>query len=924
MIYLYFFLKFKSQLKRTRPEIIRQLDEAIIRSINDAGGKITGDRFVISAVFNEETIGLWLNMYIIMENLIKNIENSNDFFGYSLVISGKKPNFPDLLCRFLANFDGVFINGKVVRSFVPYAVFQKPAEWMSGLRKFKYSSGGFYKIKELKTFNINVRDDFEFQNEIFKVLEEKKGRNILFICENYSKIQYCLHKYSEENDGDFPPLTICFGSIGIGALVDAWSFSIRSLSGMEIVENGAREKNKDLEEINMLWETLFCERVKEEISEYSIRRVKRFLFLLLDFYCKAALKKNSTPILIFEKINLAEEKIKDIIFDALDIFFQENGKKISIYGIDESKVTHAKTRAWEYVFNSIVDINDKNANKINIPKLSSELWEIVYAISLFERYFSPELFLILFEEDEINPSMIRKAFSILYDLNIINNIHAPRITNKIFVNYAYKVLTMDEKKKVNKLVSGRLLAWAKNNNLNPCFNLIKFAIGLGGVDEIDDVLLLKSISLDVMNETTFEIEICLKKNFFNKIIPEKTEAVKNIYYTSQALHSKKFEEIEKVFSRVPVDEYIKCCASYPEFNIQTLVNLSSYYIGINDIKEAASKSKEAILIAQKSGSFCLPQGYRIFALVCLTKQQTMEANEYISFALSNSEKSGNYQEFAISSYYAAVIKYLYGDIFNANLMVKKAVSRSLGAGCYEWADRSRFLEGRIEFELGYYNKALLIFEETRNSPFGKRNEEKNNILEAWIYRCKIYIKNQGVSKPESTCFDTELFEIEAAYISGNYKKTFELSNSIYEKYSKDKFLFTEQADWTSGFAQCENLYFTDGEIQNRFILLFRFLALSHRFPKGIEEAKLGIQKLLRDEKLCEIDPWDAFYFYAKYLILKQAGAEVVDLSTAVSMAFKRLQRRAGRIEDFETCRQYLNSPRWNSELSKTAREFNLI
>jgi len=73
-----------------------------------------------------------------------------------------------------------------------------------------------------------------------------------------------------------------------------------------------------------------------------------------------------------------------------------------------------------------------------------------------------------------------------------------------------------------------------------------------------------------------------------------------------------------------------------------------------------------------------------------------------------------------------------------------------------------------------------------------------------------------------------------------------------------------------------------------------------------------------------MDPWDAFYFYAKYRILEQTEASLVDMSTAVSMAFKRLQRRAGRIDDNETRRQYLNGSRWNRELSATAKEFKLI
>jgi hypothetical protein len=108
------------------------------------------------------------------------------------------------------------------------------------------------------------------------------------------------------------------------------------------------------------------------------------------------------------------------------------------------------------------------------------------------------------------------------------------------------------------------------------------------------------------------------------------------------------------------------------------------------------------------------------------------------------------------------------------------------------------------------------------------------------------------------------------------------------------------------------------------ITLFQSLALSHLSSAQNEEARHNIQKILRDERLCEMDPCDALYFYARYRILEQSGASSVDMSTAVSMAFKRLQRRAGRITDSETRRQYMNGPRWNRELSLAAKEFRLI
>jgi len=42
------------------------------------------------------------------------------------------------------------------------------------------------------------------------------------------------------------------------------------------------------------------------------------------------------------------------------------------------------------------------------------------------------------------------------------------------------------------------------------------------------------------------------------------------------------------------------------------------------------------------------------------------------------------------------------------------------------------------------------------------------------------------------------------------------------------------------------------------------------------------------------------------------------------MAFKRLQRRAGRIDDPEIKQAFLNLPRWNSALQQAAREYRLI
>ena len=86
----------------------------------------------------------------------------------------------------------------------------------------------------------------------------------------------------------------------------------------------------------------------------------------------------------------------------------------------------------------------------------------------------------------------------------------------------------------------------------------------------------------------------------------------------------------------------------------------------------------------------------------------------------------------------------------------------------------------------------------------------------------------------------------------------------------------------------------------------------------------AMQRVLRGGQFPEIDPYDVFYHYAWYRVLQQTGSSQVDISTAVSVAFKRLQSRATRIDDAEIRRQYLTQPLWNKALGQAARDLKLI
>jgi hypothetical protein len=918
MIYLYFFLKFKTQLRRTRPEIVQQIDESLIKTIVDAGGKITGDRFIISAVLNEEVIAFWLDIFLLIENLKKNIESSNEFYGYSLVITDIMPDAPEMLGRYLANYNGVFVNDRSARKLVPYASFEKPSEWLSGARRRKYGCGNFYRVKELKVFKNAIKDDLNMQKKVIMALDQERGRSKLILCPPYAQIRSGLYMYNQKLNGDFPPLSIYFGSIGLGALVDAWSLSIRSLA------IGQQPGNSTTEEIDNLWELLFRERIRDEVSEYIIRCLRRFLNLVFDFYFKEALKKKCTPVIILENIHLAGNKIADVLLEVLNEIDSENKKKLMLLGTGEIDISSEKLKQWEPHFGNIIRLEAAKEDQIYFPKLSTDLWEIIYVIFLFGRYFSPELFQRLLEENDKNPVMITRAFSILHTLGLIDNIREPCPVNRHLEDYARKVLG-ERHEKIKEMVCGRLLNWAAGRNLTPCFRLLVIISNLDGVQKIDDILLLKSFLSDIINNTVSGIETAMKSGQFDELVTVRAAAIRYIFNTSRALHSGNNKEIEKIFSFSSSMESLSSeCDPYPVLKAQILVNLSAYYLGCHSHKEAADKAKEAILLGQSRNSYCLPQAYRLFSLVCLTKKQSAETIEYLNFALSNAEKAGNYDELAISAYYAAAAQFLYGDVYSAARLARKSIEQALATGHPDWADRSRFLEGRLEFELGHYRKAHDIFETLRKDPYGKKTEEKDQVMSAWTYRCKLYFHDPATPKPQPANNDADLFEIEAAYLSGEYQKAVDLSKAIKNPFTEGCFLYTEQAEWRGGFSQCEHLYFTHGEIQDRIKCLYESLALSKVSPEGAVQASNNIQQILRDEKLCEMDPLDAIYFYAKYRILEQAKASLVDLSTVVSMAFKRLQRRAGRIEDSETRRQYMNGSRWNRELSVLAKEYKLI
>jgi tetratricopeptide (TPR) repeat protein len=933
MVQMLLFLRFKAQLRRTRPELISRLEDAVTRAVEDAGGKITTDRRYLAASFDEDSLGFWLDMLILIETMLKSLDfAAADLYGYSLILSRSQPEKPDALCRFLAGGSrggGVFLDGAARKGLSPYVVEEPGSVTLSKEKSpgRKAAVGDYYKLKEFKTF-IPWTKSVSLQETAIRALEApvaggEQRRNTLilgppFVGKRESLYRFCKKLLSSGNPsfermgGDFPPLCVRFGGGGLNALIDAWSPPIRALASPGATDAG---------EIHRLWEFLFRERLREELSPFIIREARRFFILLLEFYTSVARRKGLPAVLVLENIHRAEQTASGLFIDVYAGMWNIPG--LVVMGIcDEppGKVTtEGDLRRWETVFPRIIRPNAEVVPAPRPPEMPLELWEMAYTLSLLSRYFPASLFIRLFEEEGKNPVMVERALSMLAALGVIDSPRESCPWMGDFTEQAEAALG-ETRERARALVRSRLLSWVEQKKINSCFRFLMILADLGGANSLTDQLILRSIASDLANGAASGVKQARDTGLLENLVgPRRAAAVCFIFETTRALLGGNEIAARSVFVNSPPD-----CALFPTLKAQALINLSGYYLGERDNAAALETIKEAILLSQGKHNFCLAHSYRLFSLVSLARQQTGEAINYLSFAIDNAEKSGDYYETGVSAYYAAAAHFLYGNVSRAAALAHKAREQTLAAGCPEWADRSRFLEGRFAFETGRYQEALDLFEELRREPLGAESPEKERLLAAWAYRSRVYLQNPLSQKPASGGHDADLFEVEAAYLAGNYQKTVELAGALSSPHTGENFLYVEQPDWRSGFAQCELLYFSRRELWERMICVYHSLALCRLSSAGGEEAMHNMQRILKDEQFSDMDPADAFYFYAWYRVLEQTGAGQVGINTAVSIAFKRLQRRASHIDDIETRRQFLSKPRWNNALSLAAREFKLI
>ncbi|GMO36177.1 MAG: hypothetical protein Ta2F_12090 [Termitinemataceae bacterium] len=936
MIQVTFSLKYQNQLRRTRPQIYSNIEKEITDCVRCAGGKLKKEYRCIIAVFNEEIIGFWIDLLTIVEtiqNVLRGAER--DLYGHICMIS----SFIDdeqlqILMRTLPAAkikSGIWCTLPVQQSLSQLLIFNDPYT----LNDDSIIPNTFVEVKSV--INTDDKNQYPLRKLISKILKQDTKRNTVLIGKNFIGKRDCLQWYSRDINNGTAPLTIRFGSWGQGlsCFADAYSPALQKLiddSGVTIPA-----------EVDKLYEMLFNERLRIECSKFSLEKGKNFLSLLTNIYFETCEKSKLTPIIVLENIQSADEKICGIFLDV----YQETIKDRNavLYGTCTLPEIPA---FWKKVFSSSISCNTENIPVYNNSNLNTGLWEIAFACELFGRYFPAYLFYKLFEEEGKSQESIQKSLELLLKNKVVRSLDDPQPEIAGFVDNIENSIG-ERADVVRDMVKKRLLAWLSAGKLKPCFNLLETLHSLKFTPSA--LLVLEAIRQDIINGTYQDIEKSISAGTFNTICgEERSNAILYIYKTLKALNFGGEQEIRDTF-RVPQATNITIDA----YKAQILAINAIFKIGINDEKTALEEIKEAMLICQNNrDKMGLSQIYRIFSLLHFYNKEIREAMEYIGFAIEETEYRKDYDEQAIVFYYASSANFVFGNISKAQRLISHAEKAAVISGRKEWALRSKFLEGRYYFEIGLYVKAYNLFCLLVEN--WKKDTKQHTFMLNWINRTKLYIneiqkqqnedtdqntntKHENILQddPIESIIDTEffneeiqfyegdgiIFEIEAAYIHADYKKTIELAEAVLELPAEGGFHFLEQPDWTSGFAQCELLLYSKKDYWHRLVTVWRSLAVCRLDKTRSHEAVHAMQQIMRDERLADIDPNAAFYFFANCKVLEATESNEVDRNTAISMAYKRLLRRATKIDDSDSRRTYLASQYWNQILANTAKEYKL-
>jgi len=415
---------------------------------------------------------------------------------------------------------------------------------------------------------------------------------------------------------------------------------------------------------------------------------------------------------------------------------------------------------------------------------------------------------------------------------------------------------------------------------------------------------------------------------------EMVDLVCNTYYLRYLLLEGKAKEAQKLVSAKITQITFSYTADpiYADLHLQ----LSRYFLTQRETDNAVKEAKKAALAFQElSFTEKMSESYLELGQALLAKGSIFEALEYFEFTRKFSSETKSRVLQAKAYLLKSITLFFIGNYTQALHNLHSGIALSEAHGLRQFEHLLFFIKGRIQFDLGLYHDARVIFEQCLALVRAFSQKGCNTVLKAWIARTYGYVEEYEAAfrildtLPENR--ETLFFRAELNLIQNKHNEAIKLIDKALGIKEKHDLFFSERFSWKNGFSMIEDRRFD--LCRNGSALLRRlkaFKAYSGCFTGHLKEGLNELHTVTIREKLPAHEPYAHLYFFLYYLILtrcsvpKDPDSDIADSLTVLNLALKHLQERSTAIDQPRQRIHYLSKNYWNKLLFQQAKQNKLV
>ena len=972
MIHVSLGIRYISQLRRTRPELMNRVETGVARAMRKSGGKVTQESGFMFAVFDENVIAFWMDLVIALEAASDAISQAlPDLFGVVCLVSAEPLPAKGMAARLRMlptpdNGSGIWCETPLSSHLDDYVEFgATDGDGFLSIQEFIFRKkrlglGGTYMYR---------KNPAQALSAIIPRKPEEPAVVVALLGAPLMGKKSTLRGVLTERGETFPAFIVSFvpGLVGLAPLAEAVS--------PELMQAVLAESGVDGEELRRGYgvvSSLVVDRFTEKPGEPRTRLFISYLDGFLSCWARACRAHGSHPVLIVEDVQNAGMPAIDILSmlyakhdskpDTFSLlmtgsdpglfgkihkgriqFLRFEGLSREESGLFVSSAGEARGATGQPSIERIQQIAsfkgalpaayrtaigwqqnlDGVPEKLH-PLLSADCLEIAFGLYIAYGVLESGAVFEAFRGGGKPIDALPLILERLVELGVISSVDDPGPLIPDFCPFAERILG-SRSERVRSLVRERLLESVSAKRVSNSYGFLETLVSLGG--EGQDDLVLDVVVGEIVRGTGTSLLPKLDDGGFGRTVgASRFAALSRILRTGIALVSCDAESAGSVF-REPLPTHIPSS----RYRAYMLLDDASYSFWMNDLTSASSAAREASMLVQGSprdhGS---ARAYRILGEIELARERISEAVDYFGFAAESAERSHDSFEALLSDVNSAATQFLLGNYSKAERHAAAAGKRASESYLEHWERWAKFMVARVRFETGSYQDAGKLFDKLRLEAAPDGRADYHGILDAWTNRVRVYISGPAASLIPETAGSADtgdglLFKAESALLCAKYENARAYANDYLRLPVAVHSHNPECVSWKSGFSMVEDKVIgTTGEepVGRKLARVIRGLATAELgYPR---EALVDLYRMAKEERISPCDPYDALYFRSLFLILGHAGTPEVDRGTVLSIAFKRLQKRASHIDDPETKRSYINQNRWNGALYTEAKAGNLI